>query len=176
MIAQLAMRSLSAEPTTLQLSTYGLLDSENSSMQVAIFASPSRPSDDITRGDSIQRPQHHRPIAFPHMIQAYPGEKLQLCLQGSFEPDQQMGEKNLQFEFEVQQNFPRIFEKWLKIAPQANGDPADNARLLSGKLIVNSCRNSRQQWEAIAEINLSTKAGYSTNSSNNSSSSDLSSH
>ena len=177
LIAQLAMRSLSAEPITLQLGTYGLMDTENSSVQVAIFVTPCSSSDDAAKSENSQKPQNHRPIAFPHTIQAYPGEKLQLVLQGGFEPDQQMGEKNLYFEFEVQQNFQRILEKWLKINTPlslSNRNMIDHSKSLSGKLTVNSCRNAMQKWEPIAEINLSTKASYSTASS--SSGSDLSSH
>ena len=174
LIAQLAMRSLSAEPITLQLGTYGLVDTENSSVQVAIFVTPCSSPDDAAKSEITQKPQNHRPIAFPHTIQAYPGEKLQLVLQGAFEPDQQMGEKNLYFEFEVQQNFQRILEKWLRIIPLSNGKTmGHSSRSLSGKLTINSCRNTKQQWESIAEINLSTKAGYSTASS--SSGSDISS-
>ena len=174
LIAQLAMRSLSAEPITLQLGTYGLTDTENSSIQVAIFVTPFSSPDDVTKSENSQKPQHHRPIAFPHTIQAYPGERLQLVLQGGFEPDQQMGEKNLYFEFEVQQNFQRILEKWLRITKPSNGKTmSSQSGSLCGKLIINSCKNVNQKWEPIAEINLSTRAGYSTTSS--SSGSELSS-
>jgi hypothetical protein len=176
LIAQLAMRSLSAEPVTLQLGTYGLIDSENSSVQVAIFVTPCSSPSDASKSENNQKPHNHRPIAFPHTIQAYPGEKLQLVLQGAFEPDEQMGEKNLYFEFEVQQNFQRILEKWLRITPLSNektmGQNSSSSRSLCGKLIIKSCRNAMQQWEPIAEINLSTKAGYST--TNSSSGSDIS--
>ena len=175
-IAQLAMRSLSAEPITLELKTYGLMDTENSSIQVAIFVTPCSSADDTTKSENSQKPQHHRPIAFPHTIQAYPGEKLQLKLQGRFEPDEQMGEKNLYFEFEVQKNFQRILEKWLKTAPRTGGSSAENSRPLSGKLVISSRRNLQQQWEPISEVNLSAKAGYTTSSTNSSSGSELSSH
>lgn len=175
LIAQLAMRSLSAEPITLQLGTYGLIDSENSSVQVAIFVTPCSSPSDASKSENNQKPHNHRPIAFPHTIQAYPGEKLQLVLQGAFKPDEQMGEKNLYFEFEVQQNFQRILEKWLRITPLSNekmtGQSSSSSKSLCGKLIIKSCRNTMQQWEPIAEINLSTKAGYST--ANSSSGSDI---
>ena len=178
-IAQLAMRSLSADPITLQISTYGLMDTENSSIQVAIFVTPCGSPNDMANSDTTNKPQHHRPIAFPHTIQAYPGEKLQLRLQGTFEPDEQMGEKNLYFEFEVQQNFQRILEKWLKTTPSSGGGIASSvhrSRAFSGKLIICSCRNVKQKWEPISEINLSAKTGHSTTSTNSSSGSDLSSH
>ena len=177
-VAQLAMRSLSAEPISLQLNTYGLVDAENSSVQVAIFVTPCSSSDDNSKCENPQKPQHHHPIAFPHTIQAYPGEKLQLILQGGFEPDEQMGEKNLYFEFEVQRSFQRILEKWLKVtSPTAapSSGSRQSSRPLCGKLTINSCRNFNQQWEPIAELNLSTKTGYS-NTSTSSSGSEQSSH
>ena len=142
-----AMRSLSVEPIMLRFSVYGLNVPDTRILQIAVFVSPIISQD--------EKPQHHVSIAFPHTVEAYPGEKLRLSFQGQIEPETSMNEKNLFHEFDVQQNHTSICEKWLRMTTSLD-------RPLSGKVVVSSRRNSLGGWESIAEILLLSKTGFSS--------------
>ena len=152
-----AMRSLSVEPVMLRFSVYGLNVPDTRILQIAVFVSPKSSQD--------EKPQHHVPIAFPHTVEAYPGERLHLSFQGQIEPETSMNEKDLFHDFDVQQNHTSICEKWLRMTT-----PPD--RPLSGKVVVSSRRNSLGGWESIAEILLLANTGFAsaTNTSQSASS------
>ena len=152
-----AMRSLSVEPTMLHYAVYGLSVPDTRLMQVAVFISPGSPTD--------EKPQHHFPIAFPHTVQAYPGERLQLTFHGQLEPETSMNEQSLSYEFNVPHSHVVICEKWLRLT-----SPPDTP--MSGRLVVNSCRTMTGDWESIAEIRLSSKTGFAKDSKKSSSSSE----
>jgi len=139
-IAQMAMRSLSVEPIMLNFSVYcqSFPDDIN---QIAVFVVPCKANGEPIHHDNL-KPQHHVTIAFPHTVQAWQGEKLRLDLRGRFEPDTSSGERNLSYEFEVQQTHNRIFEKWVELTSKAD-------QSLSGKLIVSACRHADNEWESI---------------------------
>jgi len=147
-IAQMAMRSLSVEPIMLNFSVYcqSFPDDIN---QIAVFVVPCKANGEPIHRDNL-KPQHHVTIAFPHTVQAWQGEKLRLDLLGRFEPDASSGERDLSYEFEVQQTHNRIFEKWVELTSKAD-------QSLSGKLIVSACRHADNEWESITEINLSSR-------------------
>ena len=149
-IVQLAMRTLSNEPIILKLSVYGQMYPDNV-MQIAVFVDPCRPNEEPLHPNS-HKPENHSPIAFPHTIQAWPGERLRLQLKGKFSPDTSSAERDLCYEFEVQGTHNRICEKWVKLTSKV-GEP------LCGKLLVSSCQNPAGTWESVTEILLSSRTG-----------------
>lgn len=138
-----AMRSLSVEPVTLFFNIYGLLFPDSKILQIAVFVSP--------KGSNQEKPPQHIPIAFPHSVEAYPGERLCLTFQGQIEPETSMNEKNLSYVFDVHQNQTSICEKWLRMTNPPS-------KPLSGKLVITSHRNTSNGWESIAEILLLTSS------------------
>ena len=157
-IAQMAMRSLSIEPIMLRFSAY-CQTFPDEIIQIAVFVVPCKANEEPIHQDNL-KPQNpaYVPIAFPHTVQAWPGEKLHFVLQGRFAPDASAGEKDLSCEFEVQQTHNRIFEKWIKLTTEEH-------QSLSGKLIVTACRHADGEWENITEINLSNRSRQYSNSS-----------
>ena len=152
-ITQMAMQSsLLAEPIMLHLSIYGQMFPDDV-IQIAVFVVPCKSNEEPTQQD-IPSPPNYSPIAFSHTIQAWPGERIQLELQGRLEPDVTAGETDLRYEFEVQM-LNRICEKWVKLTSKTAP--------LSGKLVVRSQR--RGQWERVTEINLSSRTGHTRTSS-----------
>ena len=145
------MKSLSIDPVVLRFSVYGQTYPDDV-IQIAIFVVPCKANGDPLHQEDL-KPQHHVPIAFPHIVQAWPGERLQLALQGNFVPDASAGQKDLNYEFEVQQTHNRICEKWVKLTSESD-------QLLSGKLTVSRfCRCEDKVWESITEMNLSNRNG-----------------
>ncbi len=148
-ITQMAMQTLSLEPVTLKLSVYGQVFSEGS-IQIAVFVVPCKSNEQPIHKET-EKPPNHTPIAFPHTIQAWPGERLRLELCGRFEPDSTAGEQDLRYEFEVQDSYNHILEKWVKLTSQTN-------QPLTGKLVVSSQKAG--EWERTAEMNLSNRNSY----------------
>ena len=157
-IAQMAMKSLSIDPVVLRFSVYSQTYPDDV-IQIAVFVVPCKANGEPLHQEDL-KPQHHVPIAFPHTVQAWPGERLQLALQGNFAPDASAGQKDLNYEFDVQQTHNRICEKWVKLTSESD-------QLLSGKLTVSRfCQCEDKVWESITEMNLSNRSGrYSPESS-----------
>ena len=149
MIAQMVLKSISIEPIMIKFSVFGYMDTERKSMQLAIFAVPCKASEEPIHKD-VEKPGNFIPISFPHVVQAFPNEKLQLSIEGTFEPDVSLGEKSLTFEIDVQQKHNQIHTKWVKSTCACDLPP-------SGKLSVSSCRNNSGSWESIASISLSMR-------------------
>ncbi len=148
MITQMAMGALAREPIMLKLNVYGQVFAEGS-IQVAVFVVPCRTNEEPIHTDTdLEKPPNHVPIAFPHTIQAWPGETLRLELHGCFEPDTTAGERDLSHEFEVQDSYNQILEKWIRLTSQAH-EP------LTGKLVVSAQRAGK--WKRTSEINLSNR-------------------
>lgn len=157
MIAQMVLKSISMEPIMLRLSAFAFIDTERKSIQVAIFVVPCKGSEEPIHKD-VEKPKNFVPVSFPHVVQAYPNEKLRLEILGTFEPDKSLGESNLLFEMDVQQKHNQIHTKWLKSTSTSADVP------LSGKLKISSCRNSSDSWESIAHISLSMRSGFTSSS------------
>ncbi len=157
MIAQMVLKSISIEPIMLRLSVFGYIDTERKSIQVAIFAVPCKANEEPIHKDA-DKPENFIPISFPHVIQAFPNEKLQLEIQGTFEPDVTLGEKSLTFEMDVQQKHNQVHTKWVKSTSACDLPP-------SGKLNVSSCRNNSSNWETITSISLSMRTNLNNFSS-----------
>ena len=157
-IAQMAMKSLSIDPVILRFSVYSQTYPDDV-IQIAVFVVPCKANGEPLHQEDLKR-YHHVPIAFPHTVQAWPGEKLQLNIQGNFAPAASAGQKDLCYDFEVQQTHNRICEKWVKLTSESD-------QLLSGKLTVNRfCQHEDGAWESITEMNLSNRNGrYSPESS-----------
>lgn len=150
MIAQMVLKSISIEPVMMRFSVFGLIDAENKSIQVVIFAVPCTASEEPIYRD-LNKPANSVSISFPHVVQAYPNERLRLEIQGKFDPDTSQSEEDLFFEMDMQQKQNQILTKWIK-STSASDMP------LSGKLKISSCRNSADKWESIAHIGLSMRS------------------
>lgn len=150
MIAQMVLKSISIEPILLRLSVFGFVDAERKSIQVAIFAVPCKSNEEPIHKD-MEKPENFVAVSFPHVVQAYPNERLRLDFQGNFEPDASVGEEDLSFEMDVQQKHNQIHTKWVKSS-------SDLGLPLSGKLKISSCRNNLNSWECIANISLSMRS------------------
>lgn len=162
MIAQMVLKYISIEPTILRFSVYGFLDTERQSMQVAVSIVPCKPNEEPLFKD-FEKPNNFIRISFPHVIQAYPNEKLRMEIQGSsFEPDTSLGEEDLIFEMGVQQKHNDLKTKWIKL-----NSPADQP--ICGKMKITSCRGNSDTWEMIAHMNLSTRTTCMASSSSSSS-------
>lgn len=164
MIAQMVLKSISIEPIMLRLSVFGYADTERKSIQLAVFVVPCKGNEDPIHKE-IDKPVHFSPISFPHVVQAYPNERLQLAISGSFESDTSLGEESLVFEMDVQTKHNQIYTKWVKLI-------TDSDVPLSGKLKISSCRNSKNLWEAISDVTLSMRSTSALSSSGASSPSD----
>ncbi len=140
-----AMQSLSVEPIMLHFSVYGLSIPDTNIFQIATFIS--------SRATTKEKPKHHTPIAFTHTAQAYPGERLRLTFLGQLEPETSMNEKDLSFEFTVNETDTSVCEKWLRLtsAPEVP---------LNGKMVISCCRRTVGEWDSISELRLSTKTGF----------------
>lgn len=149
MIAQMVLKSISVEAIMLRLSVFGFVDSERKSTQLAVFVVPCKGNEDPIHKE-IDKPVHFTPISFPHVIQAYPNERLQLTISGSFEADASLGEESLEFELNVQTKHNQIYTKWVKSTTSVDIP-------LSGKMKVSSCRNNKSAWETIADVSLSMR-------------------
>lgn len=156
MIAQMVLKSISIEPIILRLSVFGYDDSERKSIQMAVFVVPCKENEDPIHRE-IEKPENFVPISFPHVIQAYPNERLRLDIQGSFEPDKAHCEESLAYEMMVQQKHSMIYTKWVKYM-DVSGQP------LSGKLKISSCRSSEDLWENISEVTISIRNSSSASS------------
>ena len=163
MIAQMVLKSISIEPIMLRISTFGFIDVERKSVQIAVFVVPCKQNEEPIHRD-VDKPENFSPISFPHVIQAYPNERLRMEIVGSFEPDRTLGETNLMFEMDVQQRHNQIHTKWVKTTSASSSD-----RALIGKLNITSCRNNTSNWEDIANISLSAKSSFVSSSPSSSS-------
>ena len=157
-IAQIAMRSLMAEPVIIQISASVELFKDDSAAQMVVSIQPCKPhGEPLVPSPAI--PQDHTPISFPHTVQAYVGEKLRLSLVGHFEPHEGYGQTDLNFACDVSASINQMFEKWVRLQ---TGKP------LTGKLLVSSCRASAGGgaicYDTLAEINISTRTGVRCNS------------
>jgi len=148
-IAEMAMRTLSIEPIILQFSVYCETFPDDL-QQIAVSIVPCKSNGEPIHQGNL-KPKHHIPIACPHTVQAWPGEKLHLDLQGRFVPDASSGERDLSYKLEAQQTHNHIIEKWIKLTSKAD-------QSLCGKLIVSACRHADKKWESITEINLSSRS------------------
>ena len=157
MIAQMVLKSITIEPIMLRFSAFGFVDSERKSIQLAVFVVPCKGNEDPIHKE-IEKPVHFVPISFPHVVEAYPNERLQLALSGTFEADTSLGEERLVFEIDVQTKHNDIHTKWVR-------STADPDTPLSGKMRVSSCRNNKGLWEALTDVSLSMRSTVSTNSS-----------
>lgn len=146
MITQMAMGVLSREPITLKLNVYGQVFGDGS-IQIAVFVVPCKPNEEAIHKET-EKPPNHTLIAFPHTLQAWPGERLRLELCGRFEPDITAGEQDLYHEFEVQDSYNHILEKWVK-------STSGTSTPLTGKLLVSSQVSGK--WQKTAEMNLSNR-------------------
>ena len=157
-IAQMAMKSLSIDPVVLSFSVYSQTYPDDV-IQIAIFVVPCKANGEPLHQEDLKS-QHHVPTAFPHTVQAWPGKRLRLALQGNLVPVMTAGEKDLHFKFEVQQTHNQICEKWVKLMPKSD-------QLLRGKLTVSRFHHHDDgAWESIMEMNLSNRNGrYSPESS-----------
>ena len=158
-IAQIAMRSLVTEPVVLQISVFAEIFQDDSSAQVVIIIQPCKPQGEPLDPAPI-KPQNHTPVSFPHVVQAYAGERLRLSLAGRFESHSSYGQTDLNFVCDVSESINQVYEKWVRL--QA-GKP------LVGKLLVTTCRTTTSPssstgiggggtTEMLAEINISTRA------------------
>jgi len=151
-IAQLVLRQVSAEPSMFRISVFGFLDTERRSFQVAIYVVPCKPNEEPLHKD-FSEPDNFTPISFPHVIQAFPNERLRVELQGvNFEPDRENGEESLAFDVEVHQFHNEIFTKWVKIKEDDLKETS-----IRGKMKI-SRKSSPSQWDTIAHMALSTVA------------------
>lgn len=150
MIAEMVLKSISVEAIMLRLSVFGFVDMERESIQLAVFVVPCKGNEEPIHKE-VEKPVHFAPIAFPHVIQAYPNERLQLTLSGNFKPDASLGDESLLFEMDVQTKHNQIHTKWVKSTTSADTP-------LSGKMKVSSCRNNRSLWETIADVSLSMRS------------------
>ncbi len=151
LISQMVLKYISAEPSMFRFSTFGFLDMDHHSMQVAIYVEPCKPNEDLMHKD-LSKPANFIPISFPQIIQAYPMETLRIEIQGgNFEPDSQNGEESLVFDMEVQQVHNDVLTKWVKFK-----SPTTN-QMISGKLKV-SRRDGSKGWSTLSHMNLSTVA------------------
>ena len=149
-MAQMALDSFRTEPILLQLSAYAQVFPD-SLIQIVIFATPYQ-NGEQTHPNSIEA-ELYSPISFPHTIQAWAGERVRLSLQGQLEPDTSSGERDLSHEFEVQQSYNQICEKWVRLS----GGPLQQS--LRGKLFVDVRRNDTDDtWENLVSINLTSRA------------------
>lgn len=162
MIAQMVLKSISIEPVMVRLSAYGFMDAERRSVQVAVFAMPCNSSEEPIHKE-LSKPENFVPISFPHVVQAYPNERLRMEIQGQFEPDASLGEESLVFEMEMTQKHNQILSKWVRSTASPDAP-------FSGKLRVSSCRSSSGKWETVASIGLSMRSGCGGSSSNSSAS------
>lgn len=157
MIAQMVLKSITVDPVLLRLNTYGFIDAERNSFQIALFVVPCKSNEEPIHRE-IDKPKNFSPISFPHTIQAYPNERLRVEILGAFEPDRSLSETDLFFEMDVQQKHNQIHTKWIKMT--SSGD-----QLLSGKMKISTCRSSLELWEPIASISLSMSNSTRTPSS-----------
>ena len=151
-IAQLVLRQVSTEPSTFRVSVFGFLDAERKSFQVAIYVVPCKPNEEPLHKD-LDEPDNFVPISFPHMIQAFPNERLRVELQGAnLEPDRENGEESLAFDMEVHQFHNDILTKWVKMKTDEAGEVS-----IRGKIKISRKSNS-SGWDTIAHMNLTTIA------------------
>lgn len=151
LISQMVLKYISVEPATFRFSAFCFLDMERGSMQVAVYIVPCKPNEEPLHKD-LSKPDNFIPMSFPHVIQAYPSERLRIEIHGrNFEPDRQNGEDSLTFDVEVQQIHNDILTKWVKLTTSLADEP------ISGKMRV-SRENSASGWDTIAHMNLSTVA------------------
>eukprot|EP00731_Ephydatia_muelleri_P001488 Em0001g1488a len=162
-IAQIAMRSLVAEPVVIQISSSAELFLDDNAAQLVVSIQPCKPHGEPLVPSSIKL-QDHTPISFPHTVQAYVGEKLRLSLAGHFEAHEGYGETDLNFACDVSASINQMFEKWVRLQ---TGKP------LTGKLLVSCCRGppggqgggGPASYEVLTEINISTRTGMRCSSS-----------
>lgn len=150
MIAQMVLKSITIEPILLRLSTFGYMDAERKSIQLAVYVVPCKGNEEAVHKE-IEKPAHFSPISFTHVVQAYPNERLQLAISGSFELDTSLGEDSLVFEMDAQTKHNQIFTRWVK-------SKLDSDTPLNGKIKVSSCRNNVNSWESISDISLSMRS------------------
>ena len=162
MIAQMVLKSISIEPVLMRFSVFGYIDTEQKSIQVVVSAVPCTSSEEPLHRDMEKPSENISPISFPHVVQAYPNEKLRLEILGNFEPDASHSEDNLSFDMVMQQKHNQILSKWIK-------STAPPEAPLCGKLKVSLCRNSTNSWESIAHIGLSMRSGCSSSSASSAS-------
>jgi hypothetical protein len=160
MIAQMVLKSISIEAIMLRFSVFGFVDADRKSTQLAVFVVPCKGNEDPIHKE-IEKPAHYSPISFPHIVQAYPNERLQLAITGTFEADATLGDESLVFEMGVQAKHNDIITKWVK-------STVDTDVPLSGKMKISSCRNNRDRWEALTNISLSMRGSSVTSTGSSS--------
>ena len=160
-VAAMAMQALSISPATFQVCIYGQRFPDNV-MQITVAISPNKEGGggsednqdkmlDITdqhKGGSVV---DHTKISFPYLIQVYPGEQLRCRLKGSFEPDGESGETDLDFQFKTTQSHECLSGKFVRLTV-----PFGEAR--GGKMVISRHvaeeDGEEECWEDITDVSI----------------------
>ena len=162
-IASMAMQALSIPPITLEVRVYGQHFPDDI-MQITIMTSPTKEGTSDDSGQGVQGSRgvaenqnkgniDHTQISFPYLIEAYPGEELRCRLKGSFEPDSNSGETDLDFHFKVTQSHDSLSGKFIHLTT-----PPGMSR--GGKMIIS--RHLTERWEDIADVSIHTTSSFSS--------------
>lgn len=154
-IASMAMQALSIPPMTLEVRVYGQHFPDDV-MQITIMTSPTKEQTGDEPGQGVQGSRRmsenqnkgiidHTQISFPYLIEAYPGEELRCRLKGSFQPDFNSGETDLDFHFKATQSHDSLSGKFIRLTT-----PLGTSR--GGKLIIS--RHLTERWEDIADVSI----------------------
>ena len=159
-IASMAMQALSISPVTLRVSVFSQQFPDNV-VQVTVLMSPTKEDEDVQRdavaGSEYKGVIDHTKISFPHLVQAYPGEELRCRLRGSFEPDANSGETDLDFHFRATQSQDSLSGKFIRLTapyPKSRG----------GKMVISRRLGTDGSWEDIANVSIHMAKNSSTRS------------
>ena len=180
-IATMAMQALSISPATFQVCVFGQRFPDNV-LQITVSVSPNKEEEgntegntEETQGEKLGSSDHqcrgsnidHAKISFPYLIQAYPGEELRCRLRGSFEPDEESGETDLDFRFKAAQSHQSLSGKFVKLT-------APLGRVRGGKLIISRRATSHssvgsENWDDIADVSVHLSSLATSNGTRNTS-------
>lgn len=147
-IASMAMQALSISPMTLQVCVFGQCFPDDI-MQITVLLSPSKEGE--VQADShltdYKATIDHDQISFPYLIQAYPGEQIRCRLKGSFEPDANSSETNLDLHFKATQAHGCLSGKFIHLTKPL-------AKCHGGKMVISRQVSSTGSWEDIADVSI----------------------
>lgn len=152
-IASMAMQALSISPVTLRVIVFGQQFPDNI-VQITVLMSPTKDDEDA-QGDAgaggsseYKGVIDHTKISFPYLIQAYPGEELRCRLRGSFEPDSNSGETDLDFHFRASHSQDTLSGKFVRLT-------APYPKCRGGKMIISRHLTTEDtSWEDIANVSI----------------------
>ena len=159
-IAAMAMQSLSISPATFQVLVFGQRFPDNI-MQITVAISPNKEEsggDDENREKASDASEKHKggmdhaKISFPYLIQAYPGERLRCRLRGSFQPDSESGETDLDFRFKATQSHECLSDKFVRVTvPFAK---ACGGKMVISRHVAGDGGSDEDCWEDITDMSI----------------------